>query len=58
MNIKLPKISRKILKINNKPDSVILQYDDYEKIITTMDKLKENIKKLKQKSSAQKQKKH
>lgn len=49
MNIKLPKITRKIIQNNNKTESVILQYDDYQKIIKTIDKLKKNIKKLKQK---------
>ena len=54
MNIKLPKISRKIIKINNKTNSVILKYEDYEKIIKTIDKLKKNIKKLKQKKMSKK----
>lgn len=54
MNIKLPKIRRKIIKKDNKTESVILKYDDYEKIIKTIDKLKENIKKLKQKTSSKK----
>ncbi|MBP9765432.1 hypothetical protein KBD08_03795 [Candidatus Babeliales bacterium] len=55
MSIKLPKISIKCIKNkHDKIDTVILKYNDYQKIITTMDKLKLNIKKLKQKSLTQK----
>ena len=54
MNIKLPKISRKIIKINNKTNSVILKYEDYEKIMNTMDKLEVNLKKLQQKKAIKK----